>query len=728
MPAAPARALIPLAVAVLTVAMSLLRVAWTPGFYYADDTQLGSVGIWYALGDSLLRGVIPTLDPQAWQAGNYWAEGQWGLINPIIWAIAIGTRLSADVAVTATIVKIVFLVVLALGTYVLARSFSASPTWAGVAAVLVPQAGVTAYIDGPAWVSDLITTALFPWVWWALRRAVAGRSPIPFLILGYLLVTVGYVFGTIMLAVLLAEALVTAIVRRDRRTVLRAVAASSWSALWTIVIYLPGVLTAPVTKRGTTEIGNYFFLNADLSDLGSATIPVATSSVGAWWGPVTAGPLMYIAWALPLVLLTAPWARSQWRGTRPLVVVAVVTLLFVLGPSDIGPLRWPIRLMPYLAIAALVLFALLMTRGYPQRVSRRGLMSAVVVAVVMAWLSWAQTPSIWRSVVLCLLVQLIVVVGGYLLARLPARSAPSGPRVREGSVAAIIAAGIAIITVGFAAYQMRAFPVSPLPTFAAPSEVRQMAEVLDDSEGDVTTVGDALSNAFSPATFEESLIANLWYFSTANVANVYTVLPFSTYSDDLCVDLRGSTCAGALDTLLSVDDATGAVVADLLSVSGILAYRTTVPDAPAALPDGWRVVSEGEATWRIARDHPLPSAGGVTWVGPGTVVTEVRRDETSVSVRVDAVGADPRVILSRLAWPGYQIQGAAFADPTRGYLLTVDVSAASPGDVVTVSFAPPGRVLLIASGVAAVVLGIAWTVIFVVDRARRRRETPAPEG
>lgn len=716
----PVALLTPLAVVAVTVVVALGRLLVTPGFYFADDTQLGALGIWYEIGDNLLHGTIRQFNPQGWQAGNYWAEGQWGLINPMIWLIGIGVRLTADVVMAATLVKVVFLAVMAAGAYVLMRQFGASRTWAAVAAVMVPQAGFTAFMDAPSWVTGLITTALFPWAWWALRRVVAGRAPYPFLVVSYLLVTVGYVFGTMLLAFVLLESLVAAAIRRDGRVALRALLASVWAGLWAVVVYLPGVLTAPVTDRGTTQILNNLFLNADLSDMASTAMPIASSTIGAWWGPATAGPLVYISWALPLVVLVRPWAREQWKGLRAVVVVAIAMLALVIGPSDMGPIRWPVRFMPYLALGVLIAFAVLLTRGFPGRVTRRSLLAAAITTVAAAWLSWAQTPAITRSVAVVAVVQLIVLAAAYGAARLRAAE-PSRRPVRMRRPTVWLAAGMIVVTAGFAAYQMRAFPTTPLPTFAVPTTAQQLSSVLDDAEGDVMTVGASLTGAFESETYQESLVANLWYFSPARVSNLYTVLPFTAYSKDLCVDLRGGTCADALTTLLERDPDTGAPVADLLGVSGIVGYRVTVPSAPEPLPAGWRVAAEGASTWRIARDTPVAPAGGVTWSGEGTRVTEVSQNDTSVSFRVEAVGSDPRVVLSRLAWPGYRVDGAGFTDPVRGYLLTVDTSATAPGDVVTVTFAPPGQTVLIASAIAATLVGAGWSAAAVILWVRRRR-------
>ncbi len=50
-------------------------------FYFRGDTQIAYLGWWYHLGDEVRAGRIPLMEPLAWEAGNYVAEGQWGLFS-----------------------------------------------------------------------------------------------------------------------------------------------------------------------------------------------------------------------------------------------------------------------------------------------------------------------------------------------------------------------------------------------------------------------------------------------------------------------------------------------------------------------------------------------------------------------------------------------------------------------------------------------------------------------
>ena len=91
------------------------------------------------------------------------------------------------------------------------------------------------------------------------------------------------------------------------------------------------------------------------------------------------------------------------------------------------------------------------------------------------------------------------------------------------------------------------------------------------------------------------------------------------------------------------------------------------------------------------------------------------RDGGCVQPNDHPVGKD-----SRLPFPGYSVDGAAFADPVHDYLLTVDVSGASVGDEVTVRFLPPPFPVLAGSFVLAWGVAAAWLIVRVVLRRRGR--------
>lgn len=699
---------------VAALALALVRLAFNPGFYFADDTQFGTAGILRHLGQMVANGQLQILNPHAWQAGNYLAEGQWGLLNPFDLAIAWGSLAVDDVAMYITIVKVVVLGLFALGTYLLARTFQASALWAAVLGVAASAAGFTVYMDSPSWISGLFNVAAFSFTWWGLRRIEQGRGPLAFLLSAYLLVTFGYVFGVMMLVIVLLISLVQHAIARAWPTFWRVLLAALFAGLLTITIYLPGVLTAPVTERGTTSILQQWFLNADLSDFGAAITPTGTASIGSWYGSVTSAPMMYIWWALPFALLAPAALRMSWRKLlQPLVFAAVVATI-VLGPSQIGPIRWPVRLMPYVVVGVCVVVAVLLTVGLPKLVTKRGAYLAVVAALLCTWLAWTQTPTSKWLVAVSAVLLLVTAAMAWWALRAAGLPAPR-QKVHTKAMAVIVGAMTAVLV----ALQMLAFPATPLPTFAVPHSAAQLSSVLDSGVDDGLTVGDVYADAGASTMYQQRLAANLWYFSGTQVSNLYTVLPYSNYVNDLCMDLRGSTCTSALGTLLSTDQTTGMTVSDLLGVNTIVTIPSSFTGGVPATPTGWTLASSKQYATTFTRNVPVPTAGSLAWSGPGTSVQVVSQSDTAVTVRVGAVGSDARLVFRRLAWPGYSVSGAELASPVRGYLLTVNLASAKPGDVVTVTFRPPGFGIELVSFALAAGILLGWPISRFMLRRRR---------
>ena len=687
------------------------RILKEPRFFFWDDTQLGAFGQWYGLGSRILSGQLPLLSPGSWQGGNYLAEGQWGIWNPATWLIALGSHVFDGATVYSTFIKVIFLLGLCVGAYIVAREYGASPWWAALAGFSATVGGQTIFMDSPSWVTGLQNVALFALCWWALKRHVdRGRSPLPFFALAYLLITFGYVFGVIELALLLIVMLTEAIVRRARTASLRVLVLGAYSALLTVFVYLPGLLTSPVTARSGSNVLNDQFLNMDLGDLATSPITTAVSSVRGYWGDLLPVPLQYVTWLVPLFVVIG---AAGWRPLKTILVpllVAVLTAAFVIGPSVIGPLRYPARMMPYVVLGVVVVFAVVATRGWPHRASNLRVTLAVCITAASGWLAWAAQPSSWNWVAIATVLQILLIL---VVLRWSLLSALT-PRFITAQAAFLLVASLIVLVP-----QIDRYPSSPLGNFNVPSSVTAMGAVADDMDGGIMTVGDVYSLQSHPDAYAESLLANLWYLTGTDAASVYTVLPFSAFSKELCMDLRGWTCPEALDTLF---EDSARPLADDLALNTVVVIKGDGLKAEPDAPRGWRV-DAGEYTWTMHREEPVERAGGVVHVSDGVRVTTVEQDDTSVAFTVDSVPAGGgEVVFSRLAWPGYTTTAGSLADPERGYLLTIRVDEADQGEMITVAFRPPGWALEVGCAIAAGVIAVGWSAWW---SARRRRSQPA---
>jgi hypothetical protein len=692
--------------AALTVllALALLMVGDHHYFWYGD-TPAAYYGWWYHLGQMVRHGDWTNLDPHAWRAGNFAAEGQWGLWSPLTIGIGLLATVVSDLLALTVAVKLGLAVVGVLGVYLLVRSYDAPPAAAYIAAVLVPMGGMTQYLDLPSWVAAEMIWALFPWVWWGLRRTMLrGANPLPALAAGYLLVTVGYVFGTIMLIVAVVACLFDCYLARDRAAALRVLGAGLLLGLVAVTVYLPGVLTSHVTAR---ETGVHLFggkFTTDPLALFAGVLP--TSAV-----PGTSASLLpysYLAWLLPVACwLDLRRAREAWRPLGGLLLLTVVTLVTVDGISQLGALRWPLRLAPFLVLCLVVLLVVAWHRFGVAAPSRRRLAWSLGWVVVAAGLSLVRASSMW---------------GAYLaaLAAVAGALAAVWWLVRRGGLARA-APLIGVVTVGLMVLQHAFYPTPPSPQRHAPTALVDYRTPAGGAVGDVMEVGAANSMMTShSAPTQDLLLASGWYLNPHDVQNTYTTISHDAYKARYCMTYLGDTCAEALSTLFSIEPITGRERVDLLGVSSLVLVRADYPARVLAHPPaGWRVAGETPYSVTWTRRTPIAGAGGVAWTSPGTSVSAVHAGTTSTTFRVDRVPATGgTVVLSLLDWPGYSTSSGSLAAPVDGYLVTLRLPASAQGQTVDVGFRPPGWWAELGAWALALLAGAAWSVAAAVHRRR----------
>ncbi|MET4588883.1 hypothetical protein [Arthrobacter sp. 754] len=715
-----------LAVTVMVALLgSLIPLVTNNRFYYFDDTQAGAFGIWFEIGTKLSAGEWPLFSDSAWGAGNYAAEGQWGIWNPVILFMGWAASRSANIVLFSTILKITFLCTLAAGTFLLARNYKASAEWSAIAGVAVTLTGFTVYIDAASWVTGLMVFSLLPITWCGLRRmAFEVKNPFSAITPAYILITIGYVHGTLLLAVVFAGLLIEAWLHRSRSGAVRLLLAGMVCGLVALAVYLPGVLTAPVTAR-TGGITNNGFLTPDLTGLLTAWVPGSLPQVTGWWGSFATVPLLYVAWFLPLfTIVDYAKVKAAGRELSSLGVVGLVALALTLAPSDLGPLRFPIRIMPYVSLAALLALSVMVSRFRVTTLGRGRIIITSALVFSGLYLAWSQYPS-FRVAALFGLLSVGGIAAVLLLLYIPRlRPRLKGP--------AVVAAGILLVSMVIAVGQHVAFKSSPLPDYRMPDSRAGYSGQLPAAQGGTFIVGDP--TVLGPGIWNETLAANAWYLNSAEVQNLYSPIMFAKYAEDLCISSHGWTCPASGRKLFEADAATGKPLADLLSIDTVQLLRDPDPLSDGAFnaspPVGWREASRSVDTATWVRDQPLLNTGQLVWSSDGTALSLVSESNQEVVLRVDRMGdAAGKAVLSRLAWPGYDADGAAITAPHRGYLLAMDIPAGSAGKIITVRFEPPGWPVVVGSIVLALGVSAAWTLAeLFLRRGRKRRASPQRRG
>lgn len=695
---------------IVVLATAMMPLLWNDRHYFVDDSVNGAFGQWFHLGRSLLDGRIPLLEPTSWSSGNLMAEGQWGFFNPLVLAIAVGAAWASDAAVFTTIVKVIAIVVGALGVYALARSLGARPAFAAVASTAAPFTGFTTFFDAPSWVTGLFAWSLMPWFLTLLLRFRRGGGPLPLLVAGYLIITIGYVHGTIAVALFIGTVLVRDAVARRWRDSGRVLAAGVLLGLVALATHVTSLLTAPVTNRGGNAILMDQFMALDLSGLAMAPISTALPQVASWWWPgfTSPVPLAYLTVAVPLIALVR-WRRllRVSPDTGYVLAAGAVFLIFIMLPTVVGPLRYPTRMLPYFALCVIVALAVGLDRAFSR--SRARLWACAALVLVPAFLAWAQYPQIFKRLALA---AAVVALAASLVVVLKQRS-QSATQI----AAVIIVAGVAAFAV-----QQWVHPRSIWADQHVPTAIAELQTQLAESEGDTIVVGDPLGEGPTPALWTETLFANTWYVNPQPVVNRYQLLGFGEFNSILCLGYLGETCPELASDLFDVRDDTGLTLADELAVSSvqIIKARETERylDSP---PPGWRVADDAVHTQLWVRDEPVPGAGGIVASDGAEITREIVTPER-LTFEVSNPGSEPaRIVTSRLAWPGYDVRGADIVDPADDFLLSVSVPAGHQGEVV-IEFRPAGIGIAWGSLLSAATLGMGWGAFASVSRRRQRRE------
>lgn len=702
--------LLTLLVSVLT---ALLPLVWNAKHYFVDDSVNGAFGQWYHLGTSLLEGRIPLLEPSAWSSGNLMAEGQWGFFNPLVILISLASTTIADAAVFTTVVKVVAIAIGSGGVFLLARELGVRPPLAFLAGSIAPFTGFTTYFDAPSWVTGLFAWSLLPYYWTFLLRLSRGRSPLPAFLLGYLVISIGYVHGTIALAMVTATILVLQMVRRRRGPTLRVLGAGALLALVAVGIHLSSVLTAPVTNRGGNAVYMDQFMTVDLSGMAMSSVSTALPQVAAWWwaGFTAPIPMTYVTCLIPLVAFVS-WRRLRHVAPRMMDVVVLfgVLLVFIMLPTVIGPLRYPTRLLPYLALCAILLLTLGLDRAL--LVTRPRIVLASVFLAAASFLAWAQTPQYLRRLALAAAIAAAAIAVVVVIDRMR-RS--GGDRRRMLMTGALVVVSIAAF-----GFQQWAYPRSIWAEQEIPTDISALQAPLAESEGDTIVVGDPLSVGPSPELWSETLFANSWYVNPNPVVNRYQLLGFRGFNDQLCLGYLGETCAQLAKNLFETRPATGLTLADEIAVSSVQIIRSeATEDIIDNPPAGWHVADDEEFTQLWVRDKPVDGAGGLIHTSPGVETSEVSVSTTSVTLTARNTSQESAdLVFSRLPWPGYSTTAGSIVEPTDGFLLTVELPAGFDGEL-TVTFRPAGLTATLALLAGAALVVVAWSAFPLIQRRLR---------
>jgi hypothetical protein len=692
---------------IVTLVGTLLPVLRTRVFYYWDDTAGVAVGVWQRIPESILSGESPFLQLDMWRGGNFIAEAATGMWNPVMLGLMLGTYPIDDVAVAITAAKIVLFLLTAGGVYLLVRGYGANAWMSAVAGAVLPMSGWSIFMDGTSWINGTAIMAFTPWAWWALRRAyLRGFRPWDIVLavfLAYLVPSTGNPYGVLTLAVVFLALAVEALFARRAAALKWLIPIGVSVVLLVVVVYLPFVFTSAYGVRAASGIWNDEFLAVNMSDLFGLSSPTLRPYVKMFAGPMMF-PGTYLAWfILPLL----PWLRWRgigegWRQLSGVLAFGVFFLAFVIGPSQLGMFRWPARLVPFVYLAVLVVFAVLASRGIERsRPVLRGVISAALI-LAGAWIAYSDVPDAWKWHGL---VTLLVGGGIFAIVRW------FGFR-RSG---ALVMLGGMLVFLG--PQLMLTESNQNVADYRMPSSKSEMQKnFADRADGLVVQVFDInvlVGNHDEPERWKDLLAGNMPSVAGFSSTTAYTGIGFNAFDGALCMSYNGGTCPDAWDALWEKPKGSDAILADLIGAKYVVVAKGYTDDRRA--PEGWSETESTDIVTVYERDEPLPYAGTISVTGDDVEVTsDERSGATSETATVTTTGEETDLTFARIAWPGYQITVDGESVPVEigpAGLLTTTLPDGLTDAEVRVSFTPPGLWLGLIAGGVGVLLVVALVVI-----------------
>ena len=338
------------AVTVVTVALVWAR---NHRFFYRDDVEHQMMGVFTALHaqghglSSVLR-----FHP-SWYLSLIAGEIQFGVFNPFSVVRDSLAVLTDNLAVNATLIAGMYLVIAVLGAYAAARALRVSPGLSVAAALFTTFNVHLLYWDAGSWTPALIGFSWFTWfvasVWWT-RRDIRFAPLIP--VAGFMLVTAGWPHAMIASGVVALIAGLQQLLEKNWG--MREAATYAAACLSTALLSAPTWMTAKVfadwAARAPHGLFNDGFLTHHLDALGFSWSPFSQPYIDGFAGQgFMFEPITYIAWFLPLAAYWIITSEKVRRTVRVDLVVAGIVCVGMFGPSILGPTRWPFRFQPFAA-------------------------------------------------------------------------------------------------------------------------------------------------------------------------------------------------------------------------------------------------------------------------------------------------------------------------------------------------------------------------------------------
>ncbi len=724
-----------LAAGALTIAFCLLLLAHDPLVFWNDDYEISILPVCADMARAWNHGEFPLLNPYSWVCGNLAGEFQYGVFSIFInGLIVLIWKLPLVFAQQAAALSIAHLAVLSAGAFMLAQGRNLSVPNSIFVALIASLNGWMICWGASDWLGALGAFAWLPWSWWAAERALDARHsrwrflwPTPFV---YLLVTGGFPYTVLMLALVLAWLAIRGFARSRQ--------------LFTIAPLAVGVtlgfgLSAPAwlalldsvqgSARATQDAAAHFqwlvpwnswpglllpAWTVKWPDFSSRLMPHRAAELACGLIPV---PLIISGFLVGSVTL---WKRVRWEFAL-LILVAALAMI-----PTAGVFRWSFRWLPlfHLVLALIAAEALAFTTkstAITKDNDRATFASAVLFAVT-------RPPSLLLLLIIALVLaakwfgfegEYLFPLSWILLAlALAWLIADRATRRSEWSPTAIVFAALlatylcippncGVPKYNFAQSLLKPEPLDRhrlyLSIYPSP-EYAYRFEVHPDPVGQTVRPGST------------SMWAGLRF------VNGYSPIRPAGVAREFATSIHGEIGPSMGEWLVSSEAKKGELLARL-GVDGII-IASELDFTPLPASEWQRVVTNEEARVYQRRGDPLPTVRSVDWGGEHALagVSAIAESRNGVSLSVEVPSGDKPALLafSRPYFRGYRAWLGSRALPVRSprnLIPLVEVPAGARGRL-TLAYRPDWLIYGCAIAAAS---AVAWIISATFALRSRRR-------
>jgi len=304
------------------------------GFFFIDDTQIGALPGYCEMNRAWRSGEVPLLSRCSWRSASIGGEYSSGVFSPsLTLSILLAFSLDLSLPLTAAVLSIIHLAILAAGAFRLGRQRGLAVDLAMLVALIASLNGWIIFWAARNWGVCLFSFAWVPWAWWAMEcardeRRGRTRFVLPGIFL-YLVIAAGWHFTVMMAGMVTAWLMLrTWAERRELRPLWPFVAAwlvglglsaPSW------MMFLEFIANTARGQRGQVYFSDSWMVAPD--SLPNLVFPHFISYSGVYYDSPHMG-----------IELTG--------GLVPLVILAVALLRH--GPGVFRNLRWECGLCAFL--------------------------------------------------------------------------------------------------------------------------------------------------------------------------------------------------------------------------------------------------------------------------------------------------------------------------------------------------------------------------------------------